>query len=134
MLLWLFGPFGTEKVMPSAASDPRESRIRGRFFLRQVAASLGGLFDYVSFQISSYLPIICLSLSGPLSSTSAVQRDNRHFSWRPIAFQTKRAMSLPGPSRHFAATQQIGSFRSVADIQRATIQNQLYEYAPQRYA
>jgi len=24
MLLWLFGPFGTEKVMPSAASDPRE--------------------------------------------------------------------------------------------------------------
>jgi hypothetical protein len=35
-----------------------------------------------------------------------------------------------GPWRHFAATQQFGSFRSVADIQRATIQNQLYEYAP----
>ena len=33
------------------------------------------------------------------------------------------------PSRHFAATQQFSRFRSKADIQRARLQNRIYEYA-----
>ena len=34
-----------------------------------------------------------------------------------------------GTSRHFAATQQFSCFRSKADIQRAGLQNRIYEYA-----
>src|SRR5712691_3497391 len=37
--------------------------------------------------------------------------------------------SVVGTSRHFAATQQVGRFRSEADIQQATLQNRIYEYA-----
>jgi hypothetical protein len=33
------------------------------------------------------------------------------------------------PSRHFAATQQFSRFWSKADIQRARLQNRIYEYA-----
>ena len=39
-------------------------------------------------------------------------------------------MSLIGPSRRFAAAQQFSSFRSEADIERARLQNRMYEYAP----
>jgi hypothetical protein len=34
------------------------------------------------------------------------------------------------PSRHFAATQQFSRLRRKADIQRARLQNRIYEYAP----
>jgi hypothetical protein len=45
-----------------------------------------------------------------------------------IAFD--RCMSAIGPSRHFAASQQFGRFRSEADISGGGVQYRIYEYAP----